>query len=101
MITKLIVRSPLNPSIKFAPLIIKRKHNKTKIDENKLICKKFNKKRISTLEIFIDRKWIEKNRKIIINNNLLDGLILTLISSKKPIKNIKLHIRIYSYNDLE
>jgi hypothetical protein len=56
IVTKLIVRSPLNPSIKFAPLIINRKHNKTKMDENKLICKKFNKNGISILEISIDIK---------------------------------------------
>ena len=30
IIIKLIVKSPLNPSIKLAPLIINKKHNKTK-----------------------------------------------------------------------
>ena len=97
MIIKLIVKRPLNPSIRFAPLITNKKHNKTKIDEKKLICKKSNKKGMSTLEIFKDKMWIEKKRKMIINNSLLDGFILILISSKKPIKNIKLHIKIYSY----
>ena len=33
---------------------------------------------------------MEKNKKIIININLLDGLILILKSSIKPIKNINL-----------
>ena len=55
MIIKLIVKRPLNPSIRFAPLITNKKHNKTKIDEKKLICKKSNKKGMSTLEIFKDK----------------------------------------------
>tara|TARA_B100001094_G_scaffold46086_1_gene41209 strand:+ start:196 stop:351 length:156 start_codon:yes stop_codon:yes gene_type:complete len=50
----LIVRSPLNPSIKFAPLIINKKHSKTKIDEKISIFKKSNKKGISTLKISMD-----------------------------------------------
>jgi len=54
MITKLIIRRPLNPSIKFAPLIMNKKHNKTKIDEKKLICKKSKRKGMSTLEISTD-----------------------------------------------
>ena len=96
IVTKLIVRRPLNPSIKFAPLIINRKHNKIKIVEKKLICRKSDKKGKLMLEISKDRMWIEKKRKIVIKNNLLDGPTLILISSKKPIKNIKLHKTIYS-----
>ena len=97
----MIVNKPLNPSIKFAPLIINKKHNNTKKDEKILICKKFDKKGMSILKIFIGKKWIEKERKIIINNNLLDGLTLILISSNKPIKNIKLLMKIYSYKSFE
>ena len=89
--------SPLYPSIKFAPLIINKKHNNTKKDEKILLCKKFDKKDMSIFKIFIGKKWIEKERKIIINNNLLDGLTLILISSNKPVKNIKLLIKMYSY----
>ena len=96
IIIKLIANRPLNPSIKFAPLIINKKHNKTKIEEKISIFKKLNKKGISTFKIFIGRKWIKKRRKIIINRSLLDGLMLILISSKKPIKNIKLLMKIYS-----
>ena len=36
MIIKFIVSNPLNPSIRFAPFIINKKHNKTKIVEKKL-----------------------------------------------------------------
>jgi hypothetical protein len=55
MITRLIVRRPLNPSIKFEPLIINKKHNKTKIEVKMSISKILNKNGISTLEIFKDR----------------------------------------------
>ena len=101
MITRLIVKRPLNPSIKFEPLIINKKHIKTKIEEKMSISKILIKNGISTFEIFRERIWIEKKRKIIISANLLDGLTLILISSKKPIKNIKLHIKIYSCNTFE
>ena len=40
IIIKWIVRSPLNPSTKFAPLIINKKQTRTKIDENKLFVNK-------------------------------------------------------------
>ena len=36
IIIKLMVKSPLNPSIKLAPLIINKKHKITKIAEIKL-----------------------------------------------------------------
>mgnify|MGYP004369264829 CR=1 FL=1 len=101
IIIKLIVKRPLNPSIKFAPLIINKKHNSTKIDEKILFCKRGIKKGISMLKIFTGKKRIKENKKIIINNNLLDGIILIFTSSRKPIKNIKLLIRIYSYKTFE
>ena len=53
----MIVNKPLNPSIKFAPLIINKKHNNTKKDEKILICKKFDKKGMSILKIFIGKKY--------------------------------------------
>ena len=98
---KLNVRRPLNPSIKFAPLIINKKQSKTKIDEKISILKKPNKNGISTFKISIGIKWIKKKREKIINNNLLKGLILIFTSSKKPIKNIKLLTKMYSYKIFE
>ena len=98
---KLNVRRPLNPSIKFAPLIINKKQSKTKIEEKISILKKPNKNGISTFKISIGIKWIKKKREKIINNNLLKGLILIFTSSKKPIKNIKLLTKMYSYKIFE
>ena len=97
MIIKFIASNPLNPSMRFAPFIINKKHNKTKIVEKKLFCKKEVKKGISILEIVIGKKQIRKVKKKIINNNLGKGFILILISSKKPTKNMKKLIKIYSY----
>ena len=37
MIIKFIVNNPLNPSIKFAPLITKRKQSNTNIEEKNMI----------------------------------------------------------------
>ena len=53
---KLNVRRPLNPSIKFAPLIINKKQSKTKIEEKISILKKPNKNGISTFKISIGIK---------------------------------------------
>ena len=50
-IIKFIVSNPLNPSIKFAPLTINKKHNKTNRDEKKLLFKIDVKKGISILRI--------------------------------------------------
>ena len=44
IIIRLIVRSPLNPSIKFAPLITNKKHNRTNNDEKVLLLKNVVKK---------------------------------------------------------
>ena len=46
-------------------------------------------------------KYIEEKRKMIININLFNGLILILKSSKNPTKNIKLLIKIYSIKIFE
>ena len=40
MIIKLKVSNPLNPSMRFAPLIINKKHINTKIEENSLFLSK-------------------------------------------------------------
>jgi hypothetical protein len=96
IINKLIESSPLNPSIKFAPLIINKKHNNTKIDEKILLFNNELKKGISIFRISIGIKYIKINKKIIIKISLFDGLILVLKSSKKPTRNIKLQTYIYS-----
>ena len=44
IIIKLIDKKPLNPSIKFAPLIINKKQRRTNIDENKFIAKNLQKR---------------------------------------------------------
>ena len=84
MIIKFIDNSPLNPSIKLAPLIIKRKQSKTKKVEDNLFETKNDKNCMSKLRICIGRKYINIKRKITININLSDGLILILRSSIKP-----------------
>ena len=90
IIIRLIARSPLKPSIKFAPFTMNRKHNNMNIVEKKLLSIKADKNGISIFEILIGRNCIETNKNIIIKISLLDGLILVLTSSKKPIKNNKL-----------
>ena len=101
IIIKLIARSPLNPSIKFAPLITNKKHNRTNKDEKVLFFNNKVKKGISTFKISIGTKRIQRNKKIIIKISLLDGLILNFKSSKNPIKNIRLQIKKYSNKILE
>ena len=90
---RLIARRPLKPSIKFAPLIINKKQSNIKVDEKKLLFRNFDKNGMSIFEILIGRKYIETNKNTIIRISLFDGLILVLISSKKPTKNIKFEIR--------
>ena len=84
---KLIVNKPLKPSIKFAPLITKRKQRSTNIEENIWLDIKEVKIGISIFRIFIGKKYMEIKRRNIIIVNLLNGFILILKSSKKPIKN--------------
>ena len=74
--------------------IIKNKH-KIKLKSPKIINYKKNNK---ILIYFFKEESVKKNKfKIsknkIIKTNLFDGLILILISSKKPTKNIKFEIR--------
>ena len=101
IIIKLIARSPLNPSIKLAPLITNKKHNRTNKDEKVLLFNNVVKKGISTFKISIGTKRIQRNKKITIKISLLDGLILIFKSSKTPIKNIRLQMRKYSNKILE
>ena len=96
-----MVSRPLNPSIKFAPLITNKKHNKTNKDEKVLLLNNVVKKGISIFKISIGIKRIQRNKKIIIKISLLDGLILIFKSSKNPIKNIRLQIKKYSNKILE
>ena len=79
---------PLNPSIKFAPLIMNKKHKMTKIDARKWLLVIDFKKIKSMCRILSWKKYTNKNKIIIIATNLLKGVILILRSSKKPIKNI-------------
>ena len=72
---KFITNNPLNPSIKFAPLIINRKHNNTKMVEKILIFNKFLKKGMSIFKILIGKKYIIENKKITIIINLFEGLM--------------------------
>ena len=53
IIIKLIVKSPLNPSIKFAPLTINKKHKITKKIEKTLFCNHKFKKIKSIFKILI------------------------------------------------
>ena len=101
IIIKLIVRSPLNPSIKFAPLIMNKKHKRTNKDEIVLLPNNIDRNGISIFKISIGTNRIQRNKKIIIKTSLLDGLILIFKSSKNPIKNIKLQINKYSNKILE
>ena len=81
-----MARRPLNPSIRFDPLIIKRKHKRTKRIENnsidKIFCKKFN----SIHSIFIENIFIKMNKTTAIVASLVLGVNLSLMSSKNPIK---------------
>ena len=96
-----MVRRPLNPSIKFAPLIINKKHKMTNKDEIVLLSNNIDKNGISIFKISIGTNRTQKNKKIIIKISLLDGLILIFKSSKNPIKNIRLQMKKYSNKILE
>ena len=86
---RFITSKPLKPSIKFAPLIIKRKHKRTKNDEKILLSIRVFKKGISIFKILIGKKNMVPNNKKIIICNLIEGLILIFKSSRKPTRNIE------------
>ena len=94
IIIRLIVNSPLKPSIRFAPFITNKKHKSTNRGEKKRFSKKNNKKGISMLKILIGSIKMNIKRRVIIINNLCNGFILIFKSSKKPIKNIEYDIKI-------
>ena len=87
IIIKLIANKPLNPSIKLAPLITKRKQSNTNIEENTWLDIKMVKNGISIFSIFMGNMYMKAKRRKIIIINLLNGFILILKSSKKPIIN--------------
>ena len=87
MIIKFIVNNPLNPSIKFAPLITKRKQSNTNIEEKIWLDIKEVSNGISIFKILIGKKFIKIKRRSIIIINLLNGFIFIFKSSKKPTKN--------------
>ena len=93
---KLIARSPLKPSTKFAPFTMNRKHSNMNTVEKKSFPIKIDKIGISIFEILIGINCIEINKNIIIKMSLFAGLILDLKSSKKPTNNIKLNTIKYS-----
>ena len=96
IIIKLIVKRPLKPSIKLAPFIMNKKHKSTKIVEKNLFSSQVSRKIKSMCWISIGRIFIKITKNNIINDNLKFGLILILISSKYPIKNILVHKKMYS-----
>ena len=89
MIIKLIVNRPLKPSIKLAPLITNKKHNRTNTEESIWLDINENKNGISILKIFIGKIKIIKKSKSTIIINLLEGFISIFKSSIKPTKNIE------------
>ena len=91
---KLIVNKPLKPSIKLAPLITNRKQRSTNIEENKGLVIKEVKNGISILRIFMGNVYMQAKRRSIIIIKLLNGFILILRSSKKPIVNTEKLIKI-------
>ena len=84
---KFIDNNPLKPSIKLAPLIMKRKQSRTKIVESNLLETINDKNCMSILRIFIGNEYMKIKRRNTIIINLLIGFILILKSSKKPTIN--------------
>ena len=94
IIIKLIDNKPLKPSIKLAPFITNRKQRSTNIEENIWLVIKVVKKGISMFRIFIGNINMKVKRRSTIIINLLNGFILILRSSKKPIVNTEKLIKI-------
>ena len=82
IIIKFIDKRPLKPSIKFAPFTMNKKHKRIKKVEKILFSSQEFKKIKSILLISIGKKIIKTTKKIIININLLFGLIFIFISSR-------------------
>ena len=64
IIIKFSDKRPLNPSIKFAPLITNRKQISANIEENRSLLNKIFKKDRSIFNILIGKKYIKKKVKI-------------------------------------
>ena len=96
IIIKWIVKRPLNPSIKLAPLTTNKKHKSIKIVENTLLSSQEFKKIKSICLTSIGKNIINVIKKIIININLKFGLILIFMSSKYPTKNKLVDRKTYS-----
>ena len=77
-----MAKSPLKPSIRFAPFTINKKHKSTKIEEKILLSNQLLKKIKSTFLISIENIFIKIIKNIIININLIFELKLFFISSK-------------------
>ena len=91
IIIKLIANKPLKPSIKLAPFITNKKQSSTNIEENIWLDIKGIKNGMSIFKTLIGNMYMNIKRRITININLSNGLILILMSSKKPtIKTEKL-----------
>ena len=82
MIITFIIKRPLKPSIKFAPLVINKKQSSINNVEKNLFFYNEFKKIKSILKISIGNKLINILKKMIINNSLMVGLIFVLMSSK-------------------
>ena len=79
---RLMVNRPLNPSIRFAPFTINKKHKSIKKVEKIWLFNQESKKIKSIFLISIDKKLIMIIKKTVINNNLKIGLILIFKSSR-------------------
>ena len=87
IIKKWIDKRPLNPSIKFDPFIINKKHNNIKQVWKNLFSNHKFKKSKPDLFISIEKSSMLNNRIINIITNLIFEFILNLKSSTKPKKN--------------
>ena len=73
--------------MKLQPLEINTKHRQTNnTDINLWLFIKLSNKKNWVLKILISKKYIKKKLTVIINNNLLYGVIFKFISLRKPIK---------------
>ncbi len=82
IINELMAKSPLKPSIRFAPFTINKKHKSTNIEEKILLSSQELKKTKSIFLISIENRLIKIIKNIIININLMFELTFFLISSK-------------------
>ena len=83
---KCITSRPLKPSIKLAPLITNKKHNKINMTSKNLLDIHDFIKLISILSMLMERKTMLNDKTIIIKINLIFGFVLNFMSSKKPIE---------------